>query len=62
MKRQSILLLVVFVLVAAPAIAAIWTQVVPKYRARAEVRVRPIIPYLVFRTEDSGMIPYIHHL
>jgi len=32
-------------------------QVVPKYRARAEVRVRPIIPYLVFRTEDSGMIP-----
>jgi len=57
MKRQLILLLVVFVLVAAPAIAAIWTQVVPKYRARAEVRVRPIIPYLVFRTEDSGMIP-----
>jgi uncharacterized protein involved in exopolysaccharide biosynthesis len=57
MKRQSILLLVVFVLVAAPAIAAIWTQVVPKYRARAEVRVRPIIPYLVFQTEDSGMIP-----
>jgi len=57
MKRQSILLLVVFVLVAVPAIAAIWTQIVPKYRARAEVRVRPIIPYLVFRTEDSGMIP-----
>jgi len=57
MKRQSILLLVVFVLVAAPAIASIWTQVVPKYRARAEVRVRPIIPYLVFQTEDSGMIP-----
>jgi len=43
--------------VAAPAIAAIWTQVVPKYQARAEIRVRPIIPYLVFRTEDSGMIP-----
>ncbi len=50
-------ILAVFVLVAAPAIAAIWTQVVPKYRARAEVRIRPIIPYLVFRTEDSGMIP-----
>ena len=50
-------ILAVFVLVAAPAIAAIWTQVVPKYRARAEVRVQPIIPYLVFRTEDSGMIP-----
>jgi len=49
--------IVIFVLVAAPAIAAIWTQVIPKYQARAEVRVRPIIPYLVFRTEDSGMIP-----
>ncbi len=49
--------LVVFILAAAPLTAAIWTQVVPKYEARAEVRVRPIIPYLVFRTEDNGMIP-----
>jgi len=57
MKRQLILVLVVFVLVAAPAIAAIWTKVIPKYQARAEVRVRPIIPYLVFKTENSGMIP-----
>ena len=58
MKRQSILALVVFVLVAAPATAIIWTQVIPKYQARGEVRVRPIIPYLVFKTEDSGMIPF----
>jgi hypothetical protein len=58
MKRQSILVLVVFVLVAAPAIAAIWTQIEPQYQARAEVRVRPIIPYLVFKTEDNGMIPF----
>ena len=58
MKRRLILVLVVFVLVAAPAIAIIWTQVVPKYEAKAEVRVRPIIPYLVFKTEDSGMIPF----
>jgi len=57
MKRQLVLVLAVFVLVVALAIAAIWTQVIPEYRARAEVRVRPIIPYLVFRTEDSGMIP-----
>jgi capsular polysaccharide biosynthesis protein len=57
MKKQSILVLAVFVLVAACAIAAIWTQVIPKYRARAEVRVRPIIPYIVFRTEESGRIP-----
>ncbi|NIM97205.1 MAG: hypothetical protein GTO24_03680, partial [candidate division Zixibacteria bacterium] len=58
MFRFKWTILAVFVLVAAPAIAAIWTQVVPKYRARAEVRVRPIIPYLVFRTEDSGAIPF----
>ena len=57
MKRQSILALGVFVLAAAPAIAIIWTQVVLKYQATGEVRVRPIIPYLVFKTEDSGMIP-----
>jgi len=50
--------LAVFVLLAVPIIAAIWTQVVPKYQARAEVRVRPIIPRLVFRTEDSGPIPF----
>ena len=57
MFRFKWTILVVFVLLAAPAIAAIWTQVVPKYRARAEIRVRPIIPYLVFKTENSGMIP-----
>ncbi len=50
--------LAVFVLLAVPMIAAIWTQVVPKYQARAEVQVRPIIPRLVFRTEDSGPIPF----
>jgi len=50
-------MLVVFVLVATPAIAWIWTQTVLQYRARGEVRVRPIIPRLVFRTEDNGMIP-----
>ena len=50
-------ILVVFVLVAAPIIAGIWTQVIPQYQARAELRVRPIIATLVFRTEDNGMIP-----
>ncbi len=38
-------------------IAAIWTLIEPKYLARAEIRVKPIIPHLVFRTEDSGLIP-----
>lgn len=50
-------IMAVFLLVAAPAIATIWTLVVPRYRAQAELRVRPILPYLVFQTEDSGKIP-----
>ena len=51
-------LLTIFVLVTAPIVAAVWTQVVPDYRAYAEVRIRPIIPRLVFRTEDNGAIPF----
>ncbi len=51
-------ILVVWVLVSAPIIAAVWTQIVPQYRARAEVRVRPIIPRLVFRLEENGAIPF----
>ena len=57
MKWQTVLLFVVFVFLIVSVITAIWTQVIPEYRAEAEVRVRPIIPYLVFQTEDSGMIP-----
>jgi capsular exopolysaccharide synthesis family protein len=51
------MILIIFILVAAPSIAFIWTQIVPQYRAKAAVRVQPIIPHLVFRTEDNGMIP-----
>ena len=65
MKRFSLLralrykwtMLAVFVLLAGPAIAVIWIFTVPKYTAKGEIRVRPIIPRLVFQTEDNGMIP-----
>jgi capsular exopolysaccharide synthesis family protein len=57
MFRFKWMIVAIFVLVAAPAIVVIWTQIVPEYQAKAEVRVRPITPYLVFRTEDSGVIP-----
>ncbi len=57
MYRFKWTILAIFILVATPAIAAIWTQIVPEYRAKAELRIRPIIPYLVFRTEDNGMLP-----
>ena len=55
--RFKWMMLIVSILVAAPMIAIIWTQIVPQYQAKAQVRVRPIIPYLVFKTEESGMIP-----
>lgn len=57
MLRYKWMIIAIFLLVAVPSSIAIWTQIVPKYRARGEVRVRPIIPSLVFRTEDNGMIP-----
>ncbi|MBW7992600.1 MAG: AAA family ATPase [Planctomycetes bacterium] len=57
MYRFKWMILAIFILVATPAIAAIWTQVVPEYQAKAQLRIRPIIPHLVFRTEDNGMIP-----
>lgn len=50
-------ILVVFLVIAVPAVIVIWVLVVPRYRAHAELRVRPIIPYLVFQTEESGKIP-----
>lgn len=58
MRIRSILALAVFVLVTVPVIALVWTCVVPEYQAGAEVRVRPIIPHLVFQTEDNGVIPF----
>jgi capsular exopolysaccharide synthesis family protein len=51
-------LIVIAVLVSAPLIAAIWTQIVPEYQARGEVWIRPIIPRLVFETDENGQIPF----
>jgi succinoglycan biosynthesis transport protein ExoP len=57
MLRFKWTILIVFILAAAPAITVIWTQIVPVYQAQGEVRVRPIIPYLVFKSEENGAIP-----
>lgn len=48
---------IVFALLVGVSVPWIWLKVKPEYRATAEVRIRPIIPALVFRTEDNGMIP-----
>ncbi len=51
-------ILIVALLVAGIASAAIWTLLEPMYTVRAEIRVRPIIPRLVFATDDNGAIPF----
>ena len=56
--KRLVLVLAVFVLVAAPVIAGVWLLIVPKYEAKGEVRVRPVIPRLVFTTEENGTIPF----
>lgn len=55
--RYKWTMVLVSLLLAVPAIAAIWLLVAPEYRARAEIRVRPIIPRLVFKTDENGTIP-----
>lgn len=58
MRRQLYIVLSVFVVLTILAVVAIWILIVPKYQARGEVRVRPIVPRLVFDTEDNGLIPF----
>lgn len=35
----------------------LWLALVPQYRAEATLRISPVIPRLVFRTDDNGEIP-----
>ena len=56
--RYKWTLLLIFVLISAPMIFVVWTHVVPLYIAKAEVRIRPIIPRLVFQTDENGRIPF----
>ncbi len=57
MLRFKWSMIAILLLVSLPIIALIWTQITAQYQARAEVRVRPIIPRLVFKTDENGMIP-----
>jgi capsular exopolysaccharide synthesis family protein len=50
-------ILTLFLLVSIPVTFFIWSLIVPEYRVTAQIRVRPIIPRLVFKTDDNGPIP-----
>ncbi len=50
-------MLLSFFLLAIPGVLGVWFVVKPQYRAVAVVEVSPVIPRLVFQTENSGVIP-----
>lgn len=52
--RFKRLIVVVALVVAVPIITLIWTFAVTKYRVEAQIRVRPIIPRLVFRDDEKN--------
>jgi len=54
--RHKWLALVVFGLVAGLAVPLVWTMVTPQYQAGASVRVRPVLPRIVFNNDD-GVAP-----
>jgi len=55
--RRKWLIVGVTVLVAAVSIPPIWLLIEPKYQARATVRVAPVIPRLLYKYEDNGLVP-----
>ncbi|MCH8216217.1 MAG: hypothetical protein IH892_05530, partial [Planctomycetes bacterium] len=51
-------LVTTFILVTATLIWLIWTKTTLKYQAKGEIRIRPVIPRLVFNTDENGAIPF----
>ena len=55
--RQKWLMLAVFLLVAGPAIPLVWKFVHPEFKSTATIRVAPVAPRLLYRTENNTMPP-----
>ncbi len=51
-------ILIITLAIAIPVIIAAWALIVPVYQVEAQIRVRPIIQRLVFKTDDNGQIPF----
>ena len=56
--RYKWTMILVAMLTSISLITAVWMLYVPKHKAKAEIRIRPIIPRLVFRTDENGAIPF----
>lgn len=57
LKYKWTIVLVCLVL-AIPSVFAIWSLIAPQYTTKASIRVKPIIPRLVFKTDENGAIPF----
>ncbi|NOT00738.1 MAG: AAA family ATPase [Phycisphaerales bacterium] len=55
--RRKWTIIGLFILVAGTAIPGVWLMTIPKYRATAMVRVAPVVPRLLYKTEDNGLLP-----
>ena len=57
LHRSRRLITCVFIIVAGISIPCIWLLVQPTFRARAVIRVSPVVSRVVFKTEDNGIVP-----
>lgn len=55
--RRKWMMLAVFVLVAGSAIPLIWKSVQPEFSSTATIRVAPLAPRVLYKTESNSMIP-----
>lgn len=58
--RYKWTMLVVFVVLAGISIPAIWLLIKPFYSTFATVRIAPIVPRIVFDTDENGKMPLYH--
>ncbi len=50
-------MLIAFLVIAGPAVPCVWFLTVPLYTSTAVVRVEPVVPKIVYATENNGMLP-----
>lgn len=55
--RHKWLALAVFLVIGIPASIGAWMMVTPEFESRALIEVSPMIPRIVYKTEDNGLIP-----
>jgi len=58
--RYKWTMVVTFLLLTAISVPAIWLFVKPFYSTSAAIRIAPIVPRIIFDTEDNGVMPLYH--